>query len=144
MFERLDAICRHHDELAARLSDPAIYDIPGEYQKIAKEVGKLEPLVRAWQRLTQVRVRRSEAEPMARQQVLNGRTQANRSVRIAAEIPGEVIEIMGEKGDQVAEGDLLVRLDPRDRAAALAEARATLEQRRIEAEAAERLGQRVN
>ena len=55
MFERLDAICRHHDELAARLSDPAIYDIPGEYQKIAKEVGKLEPLVRAWQRLTQVR-----------------------------------------------------------------------------------------
>ncbi|MCB1990905.1 MAG: efflux RND transporter periplasmic adaptor subunit [Geminicoccaceae bacterium] len=94
------------------------------------------------ERLTQVRVRRSEAEPMARQQVLNGRTQANRSVRVAAEVPGEVIEIVGEKGDQVAEGDLLARLDPRDRAAALAEARATLEQRRIEAEAAERLGQR--
>lgn len=96
----------------------------------------------AAERLTQVRIRRSEAEPMARQQVLNGRTQANRTVRIAAEIPGEVIDIMGEKGDQVSEGDLLVRLDPRDREAALAEARATLEQRRIEDQAAERLGER--
>lgn len=96
----------------------------------------------AAERLTQVRIRRSEAEPMARQQVLNGRTQANRTVRIAAEIPGEVIEIMGEKGDQVSDGDLLVRLDPRDREAALAEARATLEQRRIEDQAAERLGER--
>ncbi len=96
----------------------------------------------AAERLTQVRVRRSEAEPMARQQVLNGRTQANRSVRVAAEVAGEVIEILGEKGDRVEAGDLLVRLDPRDREAALAEARATLEQRRIEDQAAERLGQR--
>lgn len=106
--------------------------------------GQAAPAVEkpAAERLTQVRVRRSEAEPIARQQVLNGRTQANRIVRIAAEIPGEVIEIMGEKGDQVGQGDLLVRLDPRDREAALAEARATLEQRRIEDQAAERLGER--
>ncbi len=106
--------------------------------------GQTAPAVEqpAAERLTQVRVRRSEAEPMARQQVLNGRTQANRIVHVAAEIPGEVIEVMGEKGDQVGEGDLLVRLDPRDREAALAEARATLEQRRIEDQAAERLGER--
>lgn len=94
------------------------------------------------ERLAQVRVRRSVAEPMARQQVLNGRTQANRTVRIAAEVSGEVIEILKDKGDKVEEGDLIVRLDPRDREAALAEARATLEQRRIENEAAERLGKR--
>jgi peptide chain release factor 1 len=55
MNERLEAICRHHDELAARMGDPAVYDIPGEYQKIAKEVAKLDPLVRTWRRLVQVR-----------------------------------------------------------------------------------------
>ncbi|MEZ5865502.1 MAG: efflux RND transporter periplasmic adaptor subunit [Geminicoccaceae bacterium] len=110
----------------------------------AAPAGPTAPAVEATasERLTRVRVRRSVAEPMARQQLLNGRTQANRTVRIAAEVAGEVIEIQGEKGDHVAEGDLIVRLDPRDREAALAEARATLEQRRIEDEAAERLGQR--
>lgn len=55
MNERLEAICRHHDELAARMGDPAVYDIPGEYQKIAKEVARLDPLVRTWRRLVQVR-----------------------------------------------------------------------------------------
>ncbi len=90
----------------------------------------------------QVRVHHSVAEPIARQQVLNGRTEANRTVRIAAEVAGEVIEVGKAKGDTVEKGDLIIRLDPRDREAALAEARATLEQRRIENEAAKRLGER--
>ena len=94
------------------------------------------------ERKAQVRVRHSVAEPIARQEVLNGRTEANRTVRIAAEVSGEVIEVLKAKGDKVEKGDLLVRLDPRDRAAALAEARAALEQRRIENEAAKRLGER--
>ncbi len=42
------------------------------------------------ERVTAVRTRVSTAEPMAREVVMNGRTEANRAVRIAAEISGRV------------------------------------------------------
>jgi len=65
MNERLDAIGRHHDELAAKLADPAVYENPGEYQKLVREVARLEPVVRAWRRLTQVRSELADAREMA-------------------------------------------------------------------------------
>jgi multidrug efflux system membrane fusion protein len=49
---------------------------------------------------------------------------------------------MKDRGEVVEAGELLVQLDRRDREAAVAQARATLEQRRIEDEGAQRLGQR--
>ena len=94
------------------------------------------------QRLTAVRTRVSTAEPMAREVVLNGRTEANRTVRVAAETAARVVELPRRKGLRVEAGDLVARLDQRDREAAVAEARASLAQRELDYEAARRLGER--
>jgi multidrug efflux system membrane fusion protein len=91
---------------------------------------------------TAVRTRLSIAAPIEREVVLNGRTEANRIVTVAAETSGRVVDVLADKGAPVAAGDVLARLDQRDREAAVAEARATLEQRTIEYEAARRLGER--
>lgn len=89
--------------------------------------------------LPQVRVRRQSAEPHQTAVVLRGRTEALRKVEARAETHGRVVELAVERGMAVAEGDPLVRLAPEDRPARLAEAKALLEQRRIEHEAAEKL-----
>ena len=47
MKEKLDDVARRYDELTARMADPAIYEEKGAYQALAKEVGELEPLVKA-------------------------------------------------------------------------------------------------
>ncbi|HET6522211.1 MAG TPA: efflux RND transporter periplasmic adaptor subunit [Geminicoccaceae bacterium] len=89
-----------------------------------------------------VRVRELTAEPVARQIVVNGRTAPARAVEVRAEAYGRVIEVGPAKGAAVEAGEVLVRLDPRDREVALAEAEAALRQREIEAEAARTLGAR--
>jgi peptide chain release factor 1 len=53
MFERLEEVARRFDEMAARMADPAVYAQPGEFQKLAKEVAQLEPVVKAWRALKQ-------------------------------------------------------------------------------------------
>ncbi len=87
----------------------------------------------------QVRVRHQSAVPHRTAVVLRGRTEALRKVEARAETHGRVVELAIERGMAVAEGDPLVRLAPEDRPARLAEARALLEQRRIEHQAAEKL-----
>lgn len=101
-----------------------------------------EPPARPEQEPVTVRVQQSTALPVAREVVINGRTRAVRSVHLRAEVAGRVIELGPEKGSRVEEGELLVRLDPREREAELREAEAALAQREIEYDAAERLGQR--
>ncbi len=51
MQEKMGEICRRFDELSARMGSPEIYQIPGEYQKVAKEAAQLEPLALSWRRL---------------------------------------------------------------------------------------------
>lgn len=94
------------------------------------------------ERIVAVRTRSSIAEPISREIVLNGRTEANRAVRVAAETSGRVVELLVERGGAVAASDVLARLDRRDREASVAEARAALDQRVIEDQAARRLGER--
>lgn len=85
--------------------------------------------------LQQVQVRLQQAEAVYRNVTLYGRTAPARSVELKAETRGRVTAIGAERGDQVAVGEVLVRLDARDRNARLAEAKATVYQREIEYEA---------
>jgi multidrug efflux system membrane fusion protein len=85
--------------------------------------------------LQQVQVRLQQAEAVYRDVTLYGRTAPARSVELKAETRGRVTAIGAERGEQVAAGEMLVRLDARDRDARLAEARATVYQREIEYEA---------
>jgi membrane fusion protein, multidrug efflux system len=92
------------------------------------------------ERVPTVRVRELTAEPVQREIVVNGKTAPARVVTLRAETDGRVDEIGVARGTPVAAGDVLVRLDPRERRAMVQEAEATLARREIEYQAAQKLG----
>ncbi len=86
-----------------------------------------------------VRVRTQSAEEVMRTIVVNGKTAPARVVNLAAETDGRVEFIGAERGASLEEGDVIVRLDERDRSARLAQAEATVKQREVEYEGRSRL-----
>jgi multidrug efflux system membrane fusion protein len=89
-----------------------------------------------------VRIRHFSATAMVDEVVINGRTEAFRTVQLRAEIRGPVEQVLAERGLPVKAGDPILRIAVNDRQAALAEANAKLAQRQIEFEAARQLGQK--
>ncbi len=89
--------------------------------------------------LPRVRVREVRAEERVRDVVVRGETRPSRQVTLRAETTGRVLELPVREGTQVEAGQELVRLDGDDREARLAEARALLDQRRLEYEQASQL-----
>lgn len=89
-----------------------------------------------------VRVADLTAQPMVREIIVNGRSEANRAVTLRAEIRGQVEELLVAKGATVAAGAPLARIAVDARKADLAEARANVELRRIELDAATKLADR--
>ena len=81
-----------------------------------------------------VRVRTQAAEEVMRTIVVNGKTAPARIVELAAETDGRVELIGAERGAQLKSGNLILRLDERDRSARLAQASATVKQRQVEYE----------
>ncbi|MFA5072321.1 MAG: efflux RND transporter periplasmic adaptor subunit [Nitrospirota bacterium] len=55
-----------------------------------------------------------------------GNVEASNTVSLKAQVPGEVIEVYFKEGQDVKQGDLLFRIDPRPYAAALKQAEAQL------------------
>lgn len=86
-----------------------------------------------------VRVRTQSAEAVMRTIVVNGKTAPARIVHLAAETDGRVEFIGAERGASLEKGDVIVRLDERDRSARLAQAEATVRQREVEYEGRSRL-----
>ena len=86
-----------------------------------------------------VRVRRQTAEEVTRTITVNGRTAPARVVDINAETDGRVVAVGRERGDRLDRGDVIVRLDERDRHARHAQASATVKQRELEFAAREKL-----
>ena len=70
---------------------------------------------------------------------VRGRTENKRTVEVRTETSGRVMERPVERGDQVAEGDLLCRLAIEDRQARVLQGQAAVEQARIEYEGSQRL-----
>ncbi|MCA8967386.1 MAG: biotin/lipoyl-binding protein, partial [Planctomycetes bacterium] len=91
---------------------------------------------------TRVRVATLAAEDIQRELVVQGHTEPARAVTLKAEVDGRVVEIGAERGTRVAAGDLVVRLDARDREARVREARALVRQRELQYEAVRRLEER--
>lgn len=88
-----------------------------------------------WRNTTEhqrVRIRLQAAEPRTRFLVLRGRTESKRMVDIKAEVAGRVVSRPVERGMQVAEGDVLCELAIDDREVSVSEAKAALEDARIE------------
>jgi multidrug efflux system membrane fusion protein len=86
-----------------------------------------------------VRVRHQIAEEFTRNIIVNGRTAPARIVELNAETDGRVIGVGVERGDRFDAGDVIVKLDQRDRRARLAQAEATVKQRELEFEARAKL-----
>lgn len=86
-----------------------------------------------------VMIQRSAAREIEREIAVSGRTEPNRSVELGAETEGRIVELGAERGSAVSTGQLIARLDMRDRAARLAEAEALIVQMRLQYEAAQRL-----
>lgn len=86
-----------------------------------------------------VRVINVTSEEHVRTIAVLGRVEADIAVDVRAEVPGRVAEIVAEKGAQVQAGDVLVKLDPENLPALLAEAQARMRQREIAYESAQKL-----
>jgi len=86
-----------------------------------------------------VRVRTQSAQEVMRTIVVNGKTAPARIAQLSAETDGRIEFIGAERGASLERGNLIVRMDQRDRTARLAQAEATVKQREVEYEARERL-----
>ena len=107
-------------------SDASIQDVA----QVESQQGEIRP---------NVRVRRQTAEEVTRTIAVNGRTAPARIVDINAETDGRVVAVGRQRGDRLDHGDVIVRLDERDRRARLAQASATVKQRELEFSAREKL-----
>jgi len=86
-----------------------------------------------------VRVHHSVAETQVKSLMLTGQTEPSRQATLKAETAGQIIAIEAVEGGPVREGDIIAKLAMDDREARLEEAKALLNQRRIEYEAARKL-----
>ena len=86
-----------------------------------------------------VRTRQQVAEEVVRIVSVNGRTAPARTVELNSETDGRVVATGVERGDRFRNGNVIVRLDERDRNARLAQAVATVKQREVEYEGRQRL-----
>jgi len=86
-----------------------------------------------------VRVRTQSAEEVMRTIVVNGKTAPARIAQLSAETDGRIEYIGAERGASLERGNLILRMDERDRAARLAQAEATVKQREVEYDARQRL-----
>lgn len=100
-------------------------------------VGNAEPETSAAasdddEQIVNVRTRLSRAEPFVERQLVRARTRPLMAVTVASEIDARVVATPVEKGTRVARGDVICRLEPGPRPAALAEGRALIAQRQAD------------
>lgn len=93
-----------------------------------------EPVAVVEQTVSRVRTRTQTAEEIVRTIAVNGKTAPARVVELSAETDGRVEYIGAVRGSNVERGGVIVRLDERDRAARLAQAKATVRQRQVQYE----------
>ncbi len=89
-----------------------------------------------------VSTRRSSAETVWREVELNGVTAPDRAVTLRAQTAGRVQAVDAQRGTRVATGDVLVRIALDDRSASRAEARAVVEQRRLQYQAVRKMSEK--
>lgn len=89
--------------------------------------------------LQRVQVERMTGKNTAHDIVISGKSAANREVTVRSEISSKVIKVLKQKGDTVRKGDVIVQLDERDAPAKVKQARASLEQAKLNANSVESL-----
>mgnify|MGYP000200248240 CR=1 FL=1 len=88
---------------------------------------------------TRVRVSTVTREEHVRKIAILGRIEADKAVFVRTEVPGRISEVVVKRGARVEAGDVLLKIDPENLPALLAEAKARLEQRKIAYDSAKKL-----
>jgi multidrug efflux system membrane fusion protein len=101
-----------------------------EHESLAVESTHSAPVEQT--QLPRVRAVVLRSEPRTRYLVLRGKTESKRMVDVKAEISGNIVSRPVERGMRVEQGELLCEVAVDDREAAVAEAKASLEEARIE------------
>jgi membrane fusion protein, multidrug efflux system len=91
-------------------------------------------------RQMKVQVREQQAAPVVREVVIQGQTEAWRTVTVRAETAGRVARIGAARGRRIRKGELIVALELNDRQARLERAQAQLRQREADFTAIKTLG----
>ncbi|MGV8844176.1 MAG: efflux RND transporter periplasmic adaptor subunit [Pseudomonas sp.] len=92
--------------------------------------------------LAKVQIQWLQASPMQRQLVVQGQVEAWRRVELRAQISASVLRLDQDKGQPVAQGQLLLSLSPDDRSAQVARSEAEVRQRETDVSSAKRLRER--
>ncbi len=82
---------------------------------------------------SEVRMEEVQARDLVATVTVSGNIRARRAVDISADVMGRIIELNVEEGDDVEEGEVLLRIDPSQLEAAVSRAQATLSQARAQA-----------
>ena len=69
LIERLDAIERRHDEITVRFSEPAVLGDPAEYQRRARLLAELRPVVEEYQRYKRLLGELEDARALLRETI---------------------------------------------------------------------------
>ena len=91
--------------------------------------------------LTQARVAQLVAQPITRLVTVQGETQPSRVVEIKAEVRGAIIAMSKPRGARISEGEPLFQISDNGRTAQLEKAKAAVDLRQAEFEAAQSLSQ---
>lgn len=86
-----------------------------------------------------VQVQEYQAQPLTKEILVTGRTQAKRITTLRAEIDSKITQLSVEHGEKVKKGALIAKFDPKDRQLRLKEAQALVDQRKLEYDAAKKL-----
>lgn len=86
-----------------------------------------------------VQARRLEAQPYVTRVVVNSRTEANRSVRVRAELDGVIAALPVEEGQRVSAGDVICEIAAEDRPEKLERARVSLRKAELDYAGAQKL-----
>ncbi len=69
LIDKLDVIEQRHDEITARLSEPAVLADPGEYQRLARLHAELMPVVELYQRFKKLQRELEEARGLLQETI---------------------------------------------------------------------------
>jgi len=105
--------------------------LTGQFQNSEAALPVTKPVVERKATMN-VRVRQFKAQMIEQEISFTGHTQAARAVTLRAEVIGRVTALSAERGAYVNTGDVIARLDNRDREAKLQQVQALVKQRELE------------
>jgi membrane fusion protein, multidrug efflux system len=100
---------------------------------------KIEAEAEPVHKLARVQVQHYQAEPMQREIIVQGQSQAKREVTVKVQTNGQVKQVLADKGTAVKRGSVVLKLADDARPLQLEEARSLVAQRSLEYEAAKKL-----